>query len=102
MGLIPIVALCALLDGEPNMSQCVYMDNTSHAFANETACVIEATRMKDHRPYLDEAARQLFAEYGYLGSMGYTLWCIEENEVRAFYENIGVPQDQLGDIPNDA
>lgn len=100
MAFIPVIALCAALNGEPNMEQCVFVDDQTHAFQSQTGCVIRATDMKDNPIVRQDAARQLYTQYGYTGPQGFSLWCIEEHDLRNFYNHMGV--GGLEDIPYDA
>ncbi len=100
MGFIPIIALCTLLATEqPNMEQCVFVDDQTHAFSSETGCAIQANRIKDDPAILQESTNMLFAQYGYIGRQGYKLWCIPSKDVKDFYNRHGV--GDLDDIPYD-
>lgn len=100
MAFIPVIALCTALSGEPNMSQCVFVDDQTYAFQTETGCAIRATDMKDNVSVRQSAANQLYQQYGYVGPQGFSLWCIEERNLRDFYQKMGV--GGLEDIPHDA
>jgi hypothetical protein len=80
---------------EPDMKQCVWLEDTAYAFRTETACAIRATELKDMPAILQSTANSLFAEYGYVGRQGYALFCIPEDEMKQFYRERGVPADDL-------
>lgn len=100
MGLFPIVALCALLDNQqPDMEQCVFVEDMRFEYTNVTGCQIQANIMKDDADIRQHAANLLFTQHSYIGPQGYAIWCLPESEMKDFYRHMGV---ETGDIPEKA
>jgi len=100
MAFIPVIALCTALNGETDVNRCVFIDDQTYPFQTETACAIRATDIKDSLYVQQSAAYALYIQYGYSGSMNFSLWCIDEHNLRDFYNEKGVVG--LEDIPQDA
>lgn len=90
MGLIPILALCATLNGGLDRSQCTFVDDLSFAYTNVTACEIRALSIARSKSIQFGALLQLYNQYGYTDTkLSYSFWCIEEDDVYEFYMSIG-------------
>ena len=101
MPLVPILALCAALNGAPDMSRCVFMDDPSITFETETACMIQGGRMRRDPEIQVNAMMMLYNMYGYLDrAQGYKIWCVEKQDIRQFYIDIGV--DDLRGLDEEA
>jgi len=91
MPLVPILAICAALNGEPDMSRCIFMDNPSITFTTETGCMIQGGRMRRDPEIQKNVFVMLYQRYGYLDrAQGYKIWCVEKQDIRQFYIDIGI------------
>ena len=96
VGFIPILALCAAVNGEPDMSRCTYVDDVSFAYSTITACEMRALSILRSDEVKMNVSFQLYQQYGYMShKLAYKMWCIEDDNVDDFYQRIGISTEGL-------
>ena len=105
MGFMAIVAFCAMTSQGPNAPappyECVWIEN-EYVFETQTACAIEANRLRRDPILRINAEQALISELGGLpgGQVAWYTFCQSPDELKDFYRHFGV--GDLGDIPEDA
>lgn len=105
MGLVAILAFCAITSGGADAPippyECVWVENSEVAFETQTACVIEASRLRRDPIIRANAERMLGHITGKPNDkVAWYTWCHPEEDLKGFYRHFGV--GDLGDIPEEA
>lgn len=96
---VAIVAFCtALATEQPNMKECVWVEDTENRFQTHGSCAARTNSLlKDGDVHL-HASDSLFSEYLYKGQLAYATYCINERELKSFYNHWNIESE---DVPQE-